>query len=122
MGRGRGIHWLTDRQGRTLPVGQYCDGGKLYLIVEGPQSRHWSFIFWIKGKKKKMGLGSFYRGVSPLEARRRAEQAREDLAAGKDPRLARNERRGAMITFGEVADQVLAARGAASKRPQYEAE
>ena len=103
MGRG-GLHKLTDRRCRTLPVGQYSDGGNLYLVVDNPNSRYFTFIWWIAGKRREMGLGSL-KAVSLSRARELAAQARADVADGKDPRRERDKRRGSNRTFGEVADQ-----------------
>ena len=61
---GRPLHRLTDRRVKTAPPGQYSDGGNLYLIVAGPDSRHWSFVGKQDGKRREMGLGSL-RAVEP---------------------------------------------------------
>jgi integrase len=105
---GRPLHRLTDRRVRTAPPGQYADGGNLYLIVDGPDSRYWSFIWKQEGKRKEIGLGSL-RAVSLARARELAAQARADVAAGIDPREARDRRRGSAVTFGQAAEKVLAA-------------
>jgi integrase len=105
---GRPLHRLTDRRVRTAPPGQHADGGNLYLIVAGPDSRHWSFIWKQEGKRREMGLGSL-RAVSLARARQLAAQARADVAAGLDPKEERNKRRGSAVTFGQVAEKVLAA-------------
>lgn len=105
---GRPLHRLTDRRVKTAPPGQYSDGGNLYLIVAGPDSRHWSFVWKQDGKRREMGLGSL-RAVSLARARELAAQARADVAAGIDPRRARDTRRGSAMTFGELTEKVLAA-------------
>jgi integrase len=65
-----------------------------------------------------MGLGSF-KAVSLSKAREKAEQALAEIDAGKDPRLERDARRASMITFGEVADQVLAHKAESNDRAEY---
>jgi integrase len=107
-GMGRPLHRLTDRRVKTAPPGQYADGGNLYLIVAGPDSRHWSFVWKQDGKRREMGLGSL-RAVSLARARELAAQARADVAAGIDPRRARDTRRGSAMTFGELAEKVFVA-------------
>jgi hypothetical protein len=107
---GRPIHKLTDRRVRTAPAGQYADGGNLYLIVAGPDSRSWSFIWKQDGRRREMGLGSL-RAVSLARARELAAQARADVAEGRDPRMSRDARRRGGVTFGEVAEKVLDALG-----------
>jgi integrase len=104
------LHRLTDRRCRTAPPGQYSDGGNLYLVVENPSSRYWAFIWKQYGKRRQIGLGSL-RSVSLAAARELAAQARADTAAGVDPRQQRNARRGSALTFGQVAEMVLAALG-----------
>jgi integrase len=110
MGRGMGrpLHRLSDRRVRTAPPGQYADGGNLYLIVANPDSRHWSFVWKDSGRRREMGLGSL-RGVSLSRARELAAQARADVAAGLDPKEGRDKRRRGGLTFGQVAEKVLAA-------------
>lgn len=105
---GRPLHKLTDRRCKTAPPGQYADGGNLYLIVAGPDSRHWSFVWKQDGKRREMGLGSL-RAVSLARARELAGQARADIAEGIDPRRARDARRGSVMTFGQAAEKVLVA-------------
>ena len=104
---GRPLHRLSDRKCKTARPGRYADGGNLYLVVDSPDSRYWSFM-WKDGKRREMGFGSL-RAVSLADARKLAAQARADVAAGIDPRQARDARRGSALTFGQVAERVLAA-------------
>ena len=76
------------------------------MIVDNPNSRYWTFIWWRDGKKHEMGLGSL-NDVSLARARDKARQAREDLDYGRDPRRERDIRRGTAKTFGEVAKEAL---------------
>jgi integrase len=104
------LHRLTDRRCRTAPPQQtpYADGGNLYLVVDNPDSRYWAFIWKQHGKRRQIGFGSL-KAVSLARARELAAQARADVAAGIDPRKARDARQGSSLTFGQVADKVLAA-------------
>jgi integrase len=108
------LHRLTDRQCRTKPVGQYADGGNLYLVVDSADSRYWAFIWkqkqGDKQRRRQIGFGSL-KSVSLARARELAAQARADVAAGLDPRRQRDARRGTSPTFGETAEMVLAALG-----------
>jgi integrase len=104
------LHRLTDRRCRTARPGQYADGGNLYLVVDSADSRYWAFIWKQAGKRRQIGLGSL-KAVSLSRARELAAHARADVAAGADPRRQRDARRGAGLTFGEVAEKVLAALG-----------
>jgi integrase len=115
---GYGLHKLTDRKCRTAKPGQYSDGGNLYLRVDTSDSRYWVFAWKLGGRRREMGLGSL-RGVSLVRARELAAQARADVAEGKDPRRERDARRGALLTFGEAAEKVLAALEPGWTAPNY---
>jgi integrase len=60
---------------RQVTPGKYADGGGLYLIVAGPESRNWSYRYWFKGKERWHGLGSL-KDVSLAEARLKRDAAR----------------------------------------------
>jgi hypothetical protein len=88
--------------------GRYCDGKNLYLIVgKGPNSKSWEVQWWVAGKPRYMGIGS-YKAVGLARARELAAQALADIAEGKDPRRQRDIRRGASKTFAEVAKEAIA--------------
>jgi hypothetical protein len=44
---------------RETKPGKYADGGGLYLIVNGPTAKNWSYRYWKDGKERWHGLGSF---------------------------------------------------------------
>jgi hypothetical protein len=52
---------------RFVEPGKYSDGEGLYLVVTGPTSRNWSYRYWINGKERWHGLGSF-KAISPWRA------------------------------------------------------
>jgi integrase len=56
----------------------------LFLLVQPTGGRLWRLKYRMDGKEKKLGLGT-YPEVSLAEARRRRDDAREMVAAGKDP-------------------------------------
>lgn len=56
----------------------------LFLLVQPSGGKLWRLKYRIDGREKKLGLGT-YPEVSLSEARRRRDEARELIAAGKDP-------------------------------------
>lgn len=60
---------------RETKPGKYADGDGLYLIVNGPTSKNWSYRYWKHGKERWHGLGSF-KDVSLKEARLARDAAR----------------------------------------------
>jgi hypothetical protein len=51
----RGWFKLTDRRCYTAKAGRYSDGHGLYLDVEGPNSKHWTFIYQRPGSAERVG-------------------------------------------------------------------
>lgn len=90
--------------------GVYSDGGGLYMRVRKTGTRSWLYIGMINGKRREIGLGSVL-DVNLSEAREKAREHRTALLAGLDPL---EEKRKIVIeakpklTFGEVADDLLA--------------
>jgi hypothetical protein len=60
---------------RETKPGKYADGGGLYLIVVSATSKNWSYRYWIDGKERWHGLGSF-RDLSLKDARLARDSAR----------------------------------------------
>jgi len=60
------------------------DGGGLALLVKINGSKLWRFIYRFNGKQNRLGLGS-YPDTTLENARRRAEEARQQIAEGIDP-------------------------------------
>ena len=60
------------------------DGGGLYLVVHINGSKLWRFVYYFNGKRKKFSLGG-YPDTNLEIARRKSEEARENLANGLDP-------------------------------------
>jgi integrase len=60
---------------REEKPGKYADGDGLYLIVAGPNAKNWSYRYWISGKERWHGLGSF-KDVSLKDARLARDAAR----------------------------------------------
>ena len=61
-----------------------ADGGGLYLLITPPGGKLWRLKFRVDAREKKLSIGS-YPEVSLGDARKRRDEARELLAAGKDP-------------------------------------
>lgn len=104
---GRKLHRLTARAVESAKEGRHADGGGLYLIV-APTRKSWTFLYVRNGRRREMGLGSTAT-VTLAEARRKAEEARRQLADGVDPLEAKKaaEREQRAPTFGAFVDDYL---------------
>lgn len=103
----RTIHKLTDAfvKSERLSDGRHSDGGGLYLNVKPGGSKSWVFMFNTGGKRRVAGLGP-YPAVKLAAARKKAEEYRALVAAGKDPIAL--QRLSEEPTFAECADLFLA--------------
>ncbi len=122
---GRAIHRLTAREVEALKKrpGRHPDGGNLYLTVSKSGSASWVYMFRWNGRQPEMGLGSV-RDVSLARARVLAAEARARVAEGVNPiesrRAAGAEAAPARpATFGEVADEFLAAMAGSRKNAKH---
>lgn len=108
--------------------GRYADGGGLYLQVGPTGGKSWLFRYTRQGKAREMGLGAL--GVLSLsEAREKAAEARQVLAAGGDPievreiervRLRLEEARG--MTFAQCAAAYIDAHKAGWRNAKHAAQ
>ncbi|VTU14346.1 tyrosine-type recombinase/integrase [Variovorax sp. RA8] len=86
---------LNDTRVRQLKHGgaangeKYADGGGMYLHVTAT-GKYWRMSYRFLGKQKTLALG-VYPDVSLAKARQRRERARELLADGIDPGVAKRE-------------------------------
>jgi len=93
---------LTDTFVRTIkPSGatasdKHSDGGGMYLLVNGV-GKYWRLDYRFEGKRKTLALG-VYPEVSLAKARKRREEAREQLADGIDPSAQKKAARVAKLT------------------------
>ena len=72
------------------PAGdKHADGGGMYLLVN-PSGKYWRMDYRFADKRKTLALG-VYPEVSLAKARQRREKARELLADGIDPGIAKRE-------------------------------
>ena len=60
------------------------DTAGLFLLVQPSGGKLWRLKYRIDGREKKLGLGT-YPEVGLSEARKRRDEARATIAAGKDP-------------------------------------
>jgi integrase len=97
----RQINKLSARKVETLTVpGRHSDGGGLYLNITETGAKSWLFMFKKAGRRREMGLGSV-RAVPLATARTVAADARQHVAAGRDPLAIRVAP--ATMTFREAA-------------------
>ena len=99
---------LTARKVETAKPGVYVDGQGLRLVVGATGTRKWVFRFMRRGRSHEMGLGGS--DVSLAMARERAADARRTLAAGRNPIDAARLAQVGQPTFGQVADEFVAAK------------
>lgn len=108
--------------------GMYCDGKGLYLRVTSPSARSWAFRYMRDKKAHEVGLGP-YPAVSLAEARKRAAEARQLLAHGKDLLIERASAKAAQaagvaraVTFKDAAERYIAAHKAGWKNAKHAAQ
>ena len=98
---------LTARKVETVKPGVSVDGQGLRLVVGATGTRKWVFRFMRRGRSQEMGLGGS--DISLAMARERAADARRTLAAGRNPIDAARLAQVGQPTFGQVADEFVAA-------------
>ena len=109
---------LTDvaiRQAKpTTKQYKLADGAGLYLLVTPAGGKLWRLKYRMAGKEKLMTFGC-YPEVSLADARKRRDEAREQIAASKDPsrekqRAKVRQRAEAMNTFASISAEYCAKR------------
>jgi integrase len=81
------------------------DGGGLYLLVTTGGGKLWRLKYRFGGVEKKLALGAFP-DVSLADARKKREEAKEQIAQDIDPGAARKERKAAEIKEKETFEAV----------------
>ena len=116
------------RIARAKRPGLYADGGGLCLQVQHGPTKSWIFRYMLARRPRKMGLGPIAL-LSLAEAREAALAARKLLLSGVDPIEARAAERAnaaavalRSMTFGQCADQYIAAHRAGWKNPKHAAQ
>lgn len=122
------VNRLSAREVMSLGPGKHADGGNLYLFVSKDLTRRrWIFLFRWKepgepgtGKLREMGLGA-PPAVGLKEAREAARKADAVRRQGRNPLDARKlvDR---IPTFGEVADETVAALGSGWRNEKHRAQ
>lgn len=99
-------HLLTNLSAKAASEpGKYLDGAGLYLIVDR-HGKRWVLFYRWRNKRREMGLGP-YPTVSLANAREKAEEARQAVAAGVDPIAARKAPVAAPETFATFAEGLI---------------
>lgn len=85
------------------------DAFGLFVLIQPSGGKLWRFKYRFEGREKKLAIGTFP-VIGLAEARRRRDQARELLAAGKDPsRERQREKLRAQVqagnTFAAIAEE-----------------
>jgi integrase len=119
---------LTAVKVKTAPKGMHADGGGLWLHVNQAGARSWIFRFMLRGRAREMGLGPVHT-IGLAEARKLAQQCRQQLLEGIDPIEARQARRASArveaakaISFKDCAEAYIAAHQASWKNPKHAAQ
>jgi len=116
---------LTDIAVRTAKPGdkpyKLFDGGGLHVAVTPAGGKLWRLKYRLAGKEKLLSLGA-YPATSLSAARKAADAARVDMAAGVDPSLEKRRAKakaiqGAGDTFAAIAAEYIAKRKRDGDRP-----
>lgn len=78
------------------------DGDGMYLLVRPDGARWWRLKYYFAGREKLLSLGT-YPEVGLGEARRKRDEAREQLARGVDPSEVRKVAKAALLEAAEAA-------------------
>ena len=89
------------------PAGdKHTDGDGMFLLVKAA-GKYWRMSYRYANKQKTLALG-VYPAVSLAKARKRRDEAREKLADGTDPSLAKREDKQAKATAATNTFEVMA--------------
>ena len=107
----RTLHKLSVRKIETVrKPGRHSDGGHLFFVLTPAGRAKWTFVYRRRDTdgKCELGLGSFP-AVSLAQAREKAAEARQLLAEGKDPLIAKQAPapKPETPTFGAVLDELI---------------
>ena len=104
---------IRNAKARTKPY-KLADALGLFVLVQPSGGKLWRLKYRVDGREKKLGFGT-YPEVSLSDARKRRDEARELVAAGKDPsREKQRDRVRARVnagnTFTAIANEYCAKR------------
>ena len=85
---------------------KHADGGGMYLHIK-EAGKYWRMSYRILGKQKTLALG-VYPAVSLAKARQRRDRARELLADGIDPSIAKRDEKQAAATAAANTFELVA--------------
>lgn len=91
----------------TDKVYKIYDAEGLYIEVPPNGSKRWRFKYRINGKEKRISLG-IYPEIGLKDAREKRDEARRQVAAGRDPSVIKNKTAYAEKTFQHIADEWVA--------------
>lgn len=99
---------IRNAKPRTKPY-KMGDAFGLFVLIQPSGGKLWRFKYRFDGREKKLAIGT-YPVIGLAEARRRRDQARELLAAGKDPSRERQREKlrtqvQAGNTFAAIAEE-----------------
>ena len=89
----------------TDKVYKIYDAEGLYIEVPPTGSKRWRFKYRINGKEKRISLG-IYPEIGLKDAREKRDEARRQVAAGRDPSVIKNKTAYAEKTFQHIADRM----------------
>ncbi len=122
---GKEVRKLSARGVATVTKpGRHSDGAGLYLNVTETGARSWLFMWKVAGRRREMGLGSA-RDVPLARARELAAECRAIVAARRDPLQVRAQsgaERRPVPTFGECADEFIAAKQSEWRNEKHRAQ
>lgn len=87
----------------------------LFLLVQPSGGRLWRLKYRVDGREKKLGLGT-YPDVGLSEARKRRDDARSLIAAGKDPSLEKQREKARSLVESENTFNAIAAEYCAKRK------
>lgn len=112
-------HKLSEKQCKAMTdPGIYSDGDGLYLRVRPGGSKQWLFVYRWQGKRSEIGLGGYGQGTAPVSvslARQKADQLREMLATGADPKADRKTG----TTFADIMNDVIKVKAKSSRNEKH---
>lgn len=117
----RPINKLTTRKVASLKQpGRHSDGGGLYLRITPNGARSWVFMTAMRGKRVEIGLGA-ENALGLAAVRKIAEEMREAVALGKDPRQVLEPPPTAKRTpsFGVYADEYISSVESGWRNPTH---
>ena len=91
----------------TDKVYKIYDADGLYIEVPPTGSKRWRFKYRINGKEKRISLG-IYPEIGLKDAREKRDEARKQVAAGRDPSVIKNKTAYVEKTFQHIADEWVA--------------